>query len=253
MIRTFFLIFTFIPLLSFSQDTTRTKINLSLNYSNSSGNIDRTIFGARMDLVSGKKTEFSFTPSWTYGTKTQNKVVAENEILYNVSLHFRGNGNGKGKGKLMFFHDMERSNLRKIDMRTDAGIGVGFRLIGKKNLTLDLSEAILGEILDLRSPLWEELKSIRMSTRIKLKYKGKFNLLFVGFIQPAVAQNPNIIPLGDNMILRSLLTIDHPIGKSLSLGTTWNFVHQGFVPMVDPTLKSWDSNIQISLRWGISL
>lgn len=240
------LFFLFLPISLFAQDTTKLKTNITFSYLYASGNIDRVLLVSRMDLVYGKKTEFTFSPSWTYGTKTSRKTVSENEILYNISLHFKGNG----RGKIMIFHDFEKSNLRKISIRSDIGIGVGFKIYTGRGFNIDLSEALLGEVLNLNSPRWVELRSLRLSTRVKVKYNGKFNVSFIGFIQPAVHQDLPIISLRDNIILRSLFTIDHPIGKSLNIGLTWNFVHQGFVPMVDPTLKSWDSNTQISFRWG---
>ncbi len=190
----------------------------------SSGNVNRKLIHARLSLTYDKPTSFwgfFSNPKFQYGTN--NHELQEREIFIdcnNTFFHAQHDVYG------LFFGSYEQSNLRKITDRTNLGIGIGWRILGGKNipntrLTLSITNAILREVTDFVANA--DIRLYRNSTRLKFKLTVIPNRLTVQnttFIQPGLNS--------DYFRWSSLAQVFYQIGKQLAFSANLDHSYESF-------------------------
>ncbi|HAR20335.1 MAG TPA: hypothetical protein DCR46_06700 [Cytophagales bacterium] len=151
------------------------------------------------------------------------------------------------KWKIIAFMDAENSFLRQTLFRCTAGVGVGTNLLAKGGWKVSVSEVVMPEIYVSDDRSLDEVVCLRLSTRLKIKFKGKVNFESIAFFQPSV-WNSNNITLADNINARTTNTLDVPINKKFSLGI--QLMMQAFTlpNYLDGTIRVWDSKTSFLIK-----
>lgn len=151
------------------------------------------------------------------------------------------------KWKIIAFMDAENSFLRQTLFRCTGGGGVGTNLLVKGGWKVSISEVVMPEIYISDDRSLDEIVCLRLSTRLKIKFKGKVNFESVAFFQPSV-WNSNNINLVDNINARTTNTLDVPINKRFSLGM--QLMMQAFTlpHYLDETTQVWDSRTSLLFK-----
>lgn len=218
-----------------SSDPTGFHYRLTADGTASRGNVDRTLvqLGSSFDWATSRRIRLASSPAFVYGR--QNGLLNEREWtadLRTTYLHQR-------RFYYLAFGAWERSNLRKINHRTTAGAGVGYKLIERPKTYLSVTNVLLHEMTDFAEKT--DVSVLRNSTRIFGEYAwagSRYNLTHTLFIQPALGK-PNFRWNGS-------MTFQIKMTSTISLQTTLLSTYES---VVVPGRKKYD------LRWtmGISL
>lgn len=255
-----FILLSLIANITFAQDTAKFFSSYQLAGSISGGNSNRQLFSTSETFVYTKgKTTLSTNPSFVYGTTGNNNKVAETEYFQTLSYNYHLSE----KSKLMIFSDIDHSNLRSIYLRTSFGEGYLYKILDKKNLRLDVSEAFMMEKTQtLKDSLALNLFSARLSTRVRLNLKIRDNvhISLISLIQPSIAQffindvNKNISPK-DNFLSRSTFLVEFSLFKNLTFVTNISYIVETYsnyltkenIKLLRPLPV--DYNIQFGLKY----
>jgi hypothetical protein len=170
------------------------------------GNVNRTLFVFRTELMlTGPFISLSTNPRFTYGK--QNGIVAERDGFLDLMVDIF-----KERKTYMFgMAILENSNLRKIELREMAGLGVGFRILTTAENQLSITDAILYESTDFKEI--SKVTTVRNSLRIKGKHsfnKDKLRLSHLTFVQPSLNKL-------SNMRWNTLVSLELPINQYVTL------------------------------------
>ncbi|TAH21973.1 MAG: DUF481 domain-containing protein [Cytophagales bacterium] len=169
------------------------------------GNLNRYLISSRnnFSMLSGKHLWFSLTPYFAFGSMNGQTVEQEITTDLNLTAFYQKSIYA------LFFMTVEKSNLRAIEWRTLAGLGVGFHWLSNSRISFSISNALTYEQTDFLRQ--EDINVYRNSSRLRLDYNlfGK-KLLFshTSFFQPALNTR--------NLRWSNLLNIDFPMRKNFS-------------------------------------
>lgn len=158
-----------------------------------SGNVNRELVALRLSLNHEREKSiwgFYTSPKFQYGRN--NDLLQERELFFDINnTFFYSQSDVYG----LLFGSAEQSNLRKINSRYIAGIGVGYKISGgkrnpKAKVKVSVSNAILKEVTDFYTR--EDRNVWRSSTRVKIKAEIIKNQLFfsnITFFQPSLSSS----------------------------------------------------------------
>lgn len=184
----------------------------------SSGNVNRQLLNIRFMLnYENPNTIWGVfsSPKFQYGKNAS--ILQEREIFLDINnSFFYSQSDIYG----LIFGSFEESNLRKIQARTNLGIGIGWKILGGKKhpnalLKLNISNAILRETTDFVEST--DLHLYRNSTRIRISWQlipEKCTFQHTTFIQPSLSDN--------NIRWNSLSQLTYKIGKHLAINGTFD-------------------------------
>ena len=198
--------------------------SIGLDGTTSSGNVNRQLLNIRLTLNhENPKSIWGFftSPKFQYGTNSD--VLQEREIFLDFNnTFFYSQSDIYG----LLFGNFEQSNLRKINTRTNVGIGIGWRILGgkkspKSHVKLSISNAILYENTDFI--IKQDRQVYRNSTRLRINadiIPNKLNLSSVVFYQPS---------LNDNYLRwNSLTTLSYKVGKHIAFLASLDTIYENF-------------------------
>jgi len=214
-----------------------------------------------------KKKDWSIAPSYRYmisypypitPTSTPSK---QNEfyMVSHISHRF------DDKWKVMLFSEIEHSQLRKINLRYNLGIGPSYKLINSKitNSTSGINKTIMLELSDVIMPdYYESLViansipkkdnlSLRTSLRLKFVFtSGSTTITSSQTFQPSLktwTRNPNEdVGWADNTNFRSLNSADVRIIGGLCFGVSVDYIYQSYLNYIAKDPEVIQSGIYLS-------
>ncbi|GEO04552.1 hypothetical protein AAE02nite_22160 [Adhaeribacter aerolatus] len=200
------------------------------------GNINRTLVVTRAEIiVNGPVVSLSTNPRFAYGK--QNHVLAERDAYIDLFIDIY-----KQKRVYGFsLATLENSNLRGINLRQLAGIGVGLRLLRKSNHTLSFTNAVIHESTNFRSRPTITIQ--RNSARLKgshtfLQNKIRFN--HITFVQPALSDF-------SNLRWNTVVSLELPLTKWVTIRTAFENTYES---VVDPNRKKNDTRLTAGIAVG---
>lgn len=169
------------------------------------GNLNRYLLSSRnnFSLVSGKKIWISLSPYFAVGELNGQLLEREMAADLNMTTFYQN------PVYLLFFATVEKSNLRAIDWRSLAGVGIGYHWLSNPRFSFSISNALTYEETDFAKQ--EDIQVVRSSSRLRLDYnffKKKILISHTVFFQPALNTN--------NLRWSNLLNIDIPMNKRYS-------------------------------------
>ena len=198
--------------------------SIGLDGTTSSGNVNRQLLNVRLTLNhENPKSIWGFftSPKFQYGTNSD--VLQERELFVDFNnTFFYSQSDIYG----LFFGNFEQSNLRKINTRTNVGIGIGWRILGgkkspKSNVKLSISNAFVHEKTDFI--IKQDREIFRNSTRFRLSADIIPNQLSFNstiFFQPS---------LNDNYLRwNSLTTLSYKVGKHIAILASLDTIYENF-------------------------
>jgi putative salt-induced outer membrane protein YdiY len=183
-----------------------------------SGNVNRSLVVLRADITyTGPVVSLSTTPRFTYGR--QNGVQAERDSYIDLFVDIYKQKKVYGFG----LATLETSNLRGITLRQLAGLGIGLRLVQRKEHTLSITNAVIFESTDFRER--DRIATLRNSTRLKGKHsflqnRVRFNHLT--FLQPSLNDFSNVR-------WNTIISLDLPLNKWFSLRAGFENTYESIV------------------------
>ena len=152
--------------------------------------------------------------------------------------------------RILFFSELEHSQLRKIDIRFNLGIGPSYRLIKTDHIFLELSGVILPDLyrsMAITNSL-PERNNFCIRTSLRAKFVAKYqNITFttIQMFQPPIKtwtsrEDYAIVGWSDNTNFRSSNTIDIYILKGLSFGVSFDYIYQSYLSFIakDPNVEN---------------
>lgn len=201
----------------------------------SRGNVNRTLMIVRAELSYTRDViSLSTNPRFAFGQ--QNGMVAEREPYVDLFVDIYK------KNKLYGFAlgTLEASNLRNIQVRRMAGVGVGYRLLDREHHSLVFTNAINSEYTGFT--LREAIYVVRNSARLKGKhsfFSDRLRLNHVTFVQPALN-----LP---NLRWNTLISIELPLNKWVTVRTTFENAYES---AVEAGRKNNDTRVTFGLAIG---
>ncbi len=198
--------------------------SIGLDGTMSSGNVNRQLLNIRMTLNhENPKTIWGFftSPKFQYGTNSD--ILQERELFLDFNnTFFYSQSDVYG----LLFGNFEQSNIRKINTRTNVGIGIGWRILGgkrtpKSHVKLSVSNAILHEKTDFI--IKQDREVFRNSTRLRISVDLIPNQLIFNstiFFQPS---------LNDNYLRwNSLSSLSYKVGKHIAFLASLDTIYENF-------------------------
>jgi hypothetical protein len=230
----------------------KTELNLGGNISLGNFTTYNLIFRSENELR-WNNIEINLNPKFQYSQISTAGILRlrEREVYTTLSFTKRNNN-----WRFLFFGELEHTFLRKIDLRTSFGFGIGKKLIKTKNLELDISEVLLPEITisDFNNNRLDNF-ALRPSTRIKFVWeKTPLKFTSINLFQPSiytVKNGGNIIPFVDNINARSLNNFEVSIAKHISLGVGTEVIIQTYPSSLNPTVMPVDWIISLFIKYKI--
>ncbi|MBY0424562.1 MAG: DUF481 domain-containing protein [Cytophagales bacterium] len=201
-----------------------------------SGNVNRvlTVFRGFLDYQS-RSWEFSLNPNYLYGF--QNNNLAEDDWLVNFSTSFLP----KDKVYSLGFALVERSHLRSIYLRWQAGLGPAINLINTTQHRVNLNSVIMFEQTEFYEG--QGFKTVRNSIRLKGRhafFKSKVRLVHESYIQPSILDV-------NNYRLRTMISLEMPIHALVSIRAT---IQDSYDNVVFPGKQRNDFQFTFGLAFG---
>jgi hypothetical protein len=231
--RLILLLLLIIPIEAFSQ----TKGFISIGGDWNSGNFQSIGLTLRSELKKDSGN-YQWAVSPTYRWSEQSKVGGGQLNLYENELYLTGNlTKSLAKSwKVIGFSENEKSYLRKIDLRSAAGLGIGVDLFNNGGFRISVSELILPEYY------WSSLNTdlnnfnVRGSTRLKLEINGKlFKFSSINLVQPAIYSSRQV-SFADNLNIRSNSSISIKIKDRYETGILHTLTYQGYPYYINKTI-----------------
>jgi hypothetical protein len=200
------------------------------------GNVNRAVMVLRAE-IQFKLPVISLvtSPRFTYGK--QNGALAERDGYWDLYVDvFK-----KRRFYLFGLGILESSNLRKIDIRQMAGMGLGFRVVNTSENHLTLTNALMYESTNFREKA--TLTTVRNSFRIKGKHvflQDKIRINHVTFVQPALNDL-------SNTRWNTIFSVELPISKYVSFRTSFENFYES---VVDTGRKRNDTRLTFGISVG---
>ena len=139
--------------------------------------------------------------------------------------------------------------MRKIDLRSSAGLGLGVSIIKNKKFDIVFSEVILPEYF------WSSIKvsnnnfTVRASSRLRANYEsGLIKISSVTLFQPAIYSSREVSFL-DNLNMRSTNTIAIKIKKNLEVGLVYTYSYQGYPHYITNAVNPSQETASVLLKY----
>jgi hypothetical protein len=200
------------------------------------GNVNRSLMVLRAEVIyNGPVVSLATNPRFSYGK--QNGVLAERDTYVDLFIDIYKNRRVYGFG----LGTVERSNLRKIDLRQLAGGGVGLRLVRTDHNLLVLTDAFIYESTDfVERPT---VAILRNSLRLKGKhsfFSDKVRFTHITFWQPSLSDISNIR-------WNTVLSLELPLSSWVTIRSSFE---NSFESVVEATRKQNDSRLTIGISIG---
>jgi hypothetical protein len=211
------------------------KYRVALDGIMTKGNVNRSLITFR-NIVTYEKNKFTINMNTYAATGSQSKSLAEEELLNNLTIHH----NITKRFYLLGINTFEHSHLRGINLRWQAGGGLGFNIWKSDTNSLTISNAFLYESTDFRKI--EDIRTVRNSTRLKGQHSFRHKHLLIlheTFFQPSIIDISNIT-------FRTNITISIPVSKLTSIRFTCN---DSYETIIQPGKKHND----LQLTFGFSI
>jgi hypothetical protein len=200
------------------------------------GNINRTLVILRSEIMlNGPVVSLTTNPRFTYGE--QKNFLAERDTYIDLFIDIHKERKIYGFG----LATVENSNLRGIELRRLAGIGVGLRLFKSPHNALSITNAIIYESTDFRER--PTLTTQRNSTRLKGKHtfmQQKLRLSHITFVQPALNNF-------SNLRWNTIISLEMPLSKWVTMRTSYE---NSFESVVEANRKQHDSRLTFGVAFG---
>lgn len=201
-----------------------------------SGNVNRSLAVIRAEIAyNGPIVSLTTHPRFTYGR--QNGVQAERDTYVDLFLDIY-----KQKRVYGFaLATLETSNLRGINLRRLAGIGIGLRLAQNKDHSLSITNAIIFEATDFRERA--TVSTLRNSMRLKGKHsflQNRIRFNHLTFLQPSLNDF-------SNLRWNTILSLELPINKWFALRAGFENTYES---LVEESRKKNDSRITFGFSVG---
>lgn len=202
----------------------------------SRGNVNRSLMVVRAEiLLHGPVIDIVSHPRFTYGQ--QNHLLAERDYYADLFVDvFK-----KKRVYAFSLATVERSNLRRIDWRQLAGVGLGLRLVQSSRHNLSLTNAIIHESTDFRER--PTLTTQRNSTRLKGRHAllgDKMRFSHITFLQPSLADF-------SNLRWNTLLSLELPLTRWMAIRTSFE---NSYERVVEATRKRNDTRVTFGIAVG---
>ena len=226
---------TFISLTAYSQ--TKSSIGIGGNLSTGNTEILGLNLKSSLGSLDESKHQWGISPNFVYtlvkdDNGDYNTKQRESYLVGSYSYKYK-------KVKILGFGELENSYLKKIDLRSSLGAGIGFDIIRKENISIIVSEALVGESYLSDINIGKNMKSLRVSTRIKLEIKKPIKFTSITLFQPGILSDSNV-SFDNNINLRSNNTIEIPINKRVSFNINCDVNGSTYSRFVNSSVKSYD-------------
>ncbi len=174
-----------------------------------SGNINRSFLEGKVSLSYQRPSSvitLDMNPRFAYGR--QSGLLAERDYGTDFSANILDYMPLHG----IVFGFVERSNLRKIDLRALAGGGIAWRILKGEQHKLSLSNAVIYEVTDFATDTRSDINIIRNSARVKgehILFQKKLRIKHLLLFQPAINAN--------NLRWNGTFTLEMPITARFSM------------------------------------
>jgi len=169
--------------------------------------------------------------------------------------------------KMLFFSEIEHSEVKKIAVRANLGFGLGYKLYNKKGFDISISEVILPNYYQNLTTTSATSKSniksrdntsLFLSTRFKFVYKsGPITFSSIEMFQPSLYTKDydgTIIKTKDNINFRSNNTLDFLIRNGISFGISYTYDYQSYLNYINSinnmSLSASDGEIIFYIKKG---
>jgi hypothetical protein len=219
-----------------SNSKNKFKYRIALDGLLNKGNVNRALISFR-NILNYEVKKFGINMNTYAATGSQNKNLAEEEVLNNLTTRY----NLTKKFYILGLNTFEHSHLRGINLRWQAGAGLGLDIWKSDTNSLTISNAFLYESTDFTKI--PDINTIRNSTRIKGLHSFRHKhlvLLHETFFQPSVINISNIT-------FRTNITVSLPITKFTSIRLTCN---DSYETIIQPNKKH--NDLQLTFGFSIS-
>jgi len=221
---------------------------------NTTASVGANLFGGNWDsyLVNSQfviskdssKVTWSIASNFTFGQvrKDDGWHTNQQEAYLIVNSTHKWNRN-----RVIAFGESESSYLKKIQFRGAFGCGYGYDIVRNNKFTLLITESYLLERY-ISEDNTKNLTTGRLSTRIKLEYRGKIKITSITLFQPAIASSPSV-PFANNINLRTNTSIDFPVSKKLSIGLQLNGYLSTYSTYINNEVKPFDYSTLLTFKF----
>ncbi len=197
------------------------------------------------------KHNWDIAPMFRYTNNSG--VLREREFYSTESYFYRFSPNAK----VLVFSEQEHSWLRKTLFRGNLGVGLSYKFIHSKLLTIEASEAILPDFYLSLTIVKRDNFAIRPSTRLKIRIES-YPLRFetINMVQPEIlgwelSGHYALIDQRDNINFRSITTLDIAIKKGFSVGGRLDFIYQTYPHLVATNIQPYDLSFVFYLKYSL--
>lgn len=214
-----------------------------------SGNFNSIGLTARGELkidTNLKQFVISSAYRWSEQSSGNNELKKYEDELYLTSNLSRSIKNWKVLG----FAEAERSYLRKIDLRSSAGLGAGYEIFNGKGWSINISEILLPEYYwsDVNSQ-WNNF-TIRASTRFKIEYESVIiKITSVSLFQPSIFSSRETSFLY-NLNARNNTAVSVKIANKYEVGLSYVLTYQGYPAYINSTIRPTQQNSSVFLKYS---
>lgn len=213
------------------------------------GNVERFLYNTQVQWIYADSLwDYEIKPRFIYGEIAQKfdnqnikVVVQEREQILDWHLGLLSYKKIYG----FSFGTLEKSNLRKIDWRWHAGLGIGWHVLrtSNGNQKINFTTAFLREETDFMNPSQPDYKIFRASIRLKGRHVFFNKHLIINYLFTFL---PSIV-FDNNRRFASNLSIEIPINKKIQLRSSFDYTYEGIVP---PNVKKVDTRTLMGLVIG---
>ena len=237
-------------------DTTYFNGNVTIQGNYQLGNFNTVTIGGKLNtsyvkkghsidfLTTYKNTQIKINDTSSFSKKEDEKysLLAYSRVL--------------GKWKLIALNENEMSFLRKIEMRNNFGVGLGYKFIKNAKTEFEISEVFLNENSRYKVDSLN-INTFRSSTRIKYVHTVyPFNISCIWFFQPPLWSNKEV-GYKDNLNIRANTTFDVNITKKFVIGLSDELIVQTYTNKISSKLKlgnkisPYDNSITLYLKFNL--
>jgi hypothetical protein len=210
------------------------------------GNVERFLYNTSLQFMyADSMIDYEIKPRFIYGEISQKQneqvikgIVQEREQSLDLHLGLLSQKRFYGFG----FGVIEKSNLRKIEFRWQAGVGVGWHVIKTQNNhhKLNLTVALLHEETNFINPSQPDYQIFRASLRLKGTHQFFDNHLKFSHTTTFLPS----LAFDNNKRLISNLALEIPISKRIQLRGSFDLTYEGIVPA---NIQNTDTRTQLGL------
>lgn len=178
----------------------------------------------------------------TYGTSTLLQYEDEPYLSANISRNF-------ANFKFIGFTENQRSYMRKIDLRSSLGLGLGY-IIFKDSLTdISISELLLPEYYWSSENRDYNNSTVRASTRLKIDVnRWLVKVSSTTMFQPALFST-RIVSFSDNLNVRSTNSFEIQLSKKTSAGLIYTLSYEGYPYYINKAVKPLQQTASLMIKY----